>query len=112
MKKFLLPLLFVCVAQVKAQTDVATKLLIADADKNMAVNIIPNPSNGNFIIETNNNQKKSMFFLFDANGKLVLNQFISESKMSIDVSNLREGAYSLNLVSNEGTVTKKLVIAK
>ena len=80
-------------------------------NNNNQLNIYPNPIQTNFTIETNTKGKKTMVFLFDINGKLVLNQFISD-KTIIDVNSLSAGMYSLNVTSNEGTQTKKLVIVK
>ncbi|HTA60927.1 MAG TPA: FG-GAP-like repeat-containing protein [Bacteroidia bacterium] len=75
------------------------------------VNIYPNPAQNNFTIEINTNGNKTMLFLFDVNGRLVLNQFIQD-KTTIDVSGLNAGVYSLNITNNDGTLTKKLVIVK
>ncbi|HKC69314.1 MAG TPA: T9SS type A sorting domain-containing protein, partial [Bacteroidia bacterium] len=74
------------------------------------VRMLPNPAQNSFTIETTANDKQ-MLFVFDVNGKLVLNQFIQD-KTTIDISNLNAGVYSVNIVSNEGTVTKKLVVVK
>ena len=35
-----------------------------------------------------------------------------QSTFSIDVSNLNEGIYNLSIISNEGTVNKRVVIVK
>ncbi|HTA60926.1 MAG TPA: T9SS type A sorting domain-containing protein [Bacteroidia bacterium] len=75
------------------------------------VNIYPNPAQNNFTIEANTNGNKTMLFLFDVNGRLVLNQFIQD-KTTVDVSGLNAGVYSLNITNNNGTLTKKLVIVK
>ncbi|HKC67143.1 MAG TPA: T9SS type A sorting domain-containing protein, partial [Bacteroidia bacterium] len=75
------------------------------------VSIYPNPAQNNFTIETQTSQQKAMLFMFDVNGKLVLNQFIAD-KTNIDISNLNAGVYSLNITTATGTLTKKLVIVK
>lgn len=74
------------------------------------VKIYPTPAKNNFTIETTSTEKQ-MLFVFDVNGKLVLNQFINGTT-TIDASNLNAGVYSVNLTSSTGTVTKKLVIVK
>ena len=78
--------------------------------QNSNYKIYPNPTQNNFVIETNAIEKQ-MIFIFDVNGKLVFNQFIY-GKTFIDVSSLNAGVYSLNITSSEGTQTKKLVIVK
>lgn len=77
---------------------------------NANVSIYPNPTNGNFTIESNCNTKQTMQ-VYDVNGKLVLNQAIS-GKTTIDASHLNEGVYNINIISNEGIVNKRLVIVR
>jgi hypothetical protein len=80
------------------------------SNANLQADVNPNPSNGIFTIETNVAEKQ-MVFIFDVNGKLVFNQFIN-GKANIDARSLNAGVYSLNITSNHGSVTKKLVIVK
>jgi type IX secretion system substrate protein len=75
---------------------------------NSLVSIYPNPSNGNFVVETNSTEKQTIQ-LFDINGKLVLNQTIN-GKTNIDVSNLAEGVYNLSLINSEWFVVNKRVV--
>jgi hypothetical protein len=49
--------------------------------------------------------------MYDVNGKLVLSQTIN-GKTSIDASNLNEGVYNINIISNEGVVNKRMVIVR
>ena|ERR1700757_2010875 len=79
-------------------------------NNNLQIDVNPNPSNGVFTIETNVNEKQ-MVFIFDVNGKLVFNQFIN-GNATIDARSLNAGVYSLNVVSNQGSTTKKLVVVK
>jgi hypothetical protein len=74
------------------------------------INIYPNPNNGNFVIDPNN-VTKQLLQIYDINGMLVLSQTIN-GKTSIDIGNLPEGVYNLNLARNEGVVNKRLVIAR
>ncbi len=74
-------------------------------------NIYPNPNNGSFVVETTNTMLNVHCTIYDVNGKLVLNQAIN-GKTIVDASNLNEGVYNLNIISNEGAVNKKLVIVK
>ena len=75
---------------------------------NSLVSVYPNPSNGNFVVETNSTEKQTMQ-LFDVNGKLILNQTIN-GKTNIDVSNLAEGVYNLSLINSEWFVVNKRVV--
>ena len=72
--------------------------------------VYPNPTNGNFTIETNTAEKQSMQ-IYDVNGKLVLSQNISD-KATIDASNLSEGVYNISITGNNTVSNKRLVIVK
>src|SRR6185312_10821204 len=75
---------------------------------NASVSIYPNPSHGEFIIETNSTEKQTVQ-MYDVNGKLVLTQTIS-GKTNIDVSSLAEGVYKLSLINSEWFVVNKRVV--
>lgn len=79
-------------------------------NSNVDVLIYPNPTNGNFIIETNSIEKQIMQ-MFDVNGKLVLSQIIN-SKNNIDVSSLNEGVYNVSIISGGSVVNKRVVIVR
>jgi sugar lactone lactonase YvrE len=74
----------------------------------MQVSVYPNPTSGNFVIETNTTDKQLMN-LYDINGSLVLSKIIND-KSVIDVGNLNRGVYNITIISNKGTVNKKLVV--
>ncbi len=72
--------------------------------------IYPNPSAGNFVIETNSSEKQFMQ-VYDVTGKVVLSQTLT-GKSIIDASNLSEGVYNLCITGSQGKENKRLVIAK
>ncbi len=75
------------------------------------VRLYPNPNNGSFVIEPNNNAAKQTMQVYDVTGKLVLTQTIN-GKTNIDASSLSEGVYNISIISNEGVVNKRLVIVR
>jgi len=77
---------------------------------NQQVNIYPNPNNGIFVVEPNNNTKQTLQ-LYDVNGKLLLSQTIN-GKTTIDTSSLIEGIYNISLTSSKGIINNRLVIVK
>jgi hypothetical protein len=77
---------------------------------NADVLVYPNPTNGNFIIETNSIEKQNIQ-IFDVNGKLVLSQVI-DGKKNIDVANLNEGVYNVSIISSNSVVNKRVVIVR
>jgi len=74
------------------------------------LNIYPNPTSTNFVIETSSTDKQTLQ-MFDVNGKLVLTQSIN-GKTNIDASHLAEGVYNLSLQNANGVVNKRLVIVR
>ena len=77
---------------------------------NNQINIFPNPTNGQFIIE-NIGIVKQTIQLFDLNGRLI---FIQElyGKTQIDVSALNDGIYNLTIKTSDNTFNKKLIIVR
>jgi len=80
------------------------------SNNNAQVKIYPNPTQNNFIIETNTNQKQ-IISVFDVNGNLILSQIITGTT-NIDANNLPAGVYNISITSNTGVANKKLIIVK
>lgn len=80
------------------------------AENNNQVSIYPNPTNGQFTIETNSMEKQTVQ-VFDMNGRLVLSQNIN-GKTNIDAMVLNEGVYHLVIKTGNIVVNKKLVIVR
>jgi len=77
-----------------------------------AIEIYPNPSKGNFTINASFDLNTSLFNLFDISGKKVQfnTKFVSNNKTEIELSNISAGIYFLSISSNNGSVTKKIII--
>ena len=72
------------------------------------LNMYPNPvSNGNLYISSDSNSAKSVT-IFDILGKQVLNAKVSNN--SVNVSNLKGGAYIVKINEEGKTATRKLII--
>jgi hypothetical protein len=78
-------------------------------NKNILV-VYPNPSDGCFSVETNTIEKQWLQIL-DVNGKVVLNQEIS-NKININARDLQEGVYIMNLIGNKSVTNKRVVIIR
>ena len=86
---------------------------------NKQVSIYPNPTTGNFTIETNSSSKQTLQIV-DMNGRIVFTQTIQPTpnpskegnKINIDASNLNEGIYNISIFGNEGVTNKRLVIVR
>jgi len=76
---------------------------------NAQILIYPNPANNSFQISATGEQAN--VWMYDINGKIVLNQTISD-KTIIDTSNLNEGVYTISVITSKGIINKKIIIIK
>jgi hypothetical protein len=81
---------------------------IKGVTNNRSVTVYPNPSNGEFTIETTTEEKQTMQ-LFDINGKIIYSQKI-DTKTNIVVPDLKNGIYYLSITIGENVINKKLAI--
>lgn len=103
----------VLVAEFNGVAQVASRSL---ADTNLSVkqneisglNMYPNPvTNGNLYISSDSNSAKSVE-IYDILGKQVLNAKVSNN--TVNVSNLKGGAYIVKITEEGKTATRKLII--
>ena len=75
--------------------------------------IYPNPNNGNFIIKTNGSIKHLHAEVYNQLGQLILYKEGNESEDEMQVNELSEGVYFVNVYAN-GTklATQKLIVNK
>ena len=71
-------------------------------------NIYPIPATNNLTIEAQNNDFTSLN-LVDVTGKVILKKEFTQST-SLDVSHIAKGMYYLNLKTDEGRLTKQIII--
>ena len=77
---------------------------------NFEYDIIPNPSNGAFIIRFNTSVNEGDLILTDINGKIVLSGKIAGSIFEFNDVNLKKGVYFLSIKSSIGSVNKQVII--
>ncbi len=77
-----------------------------------SIEIFPNPSKGKFTINASYNLQNVEFNLVDISGKKlsILAKTINENAAEFDASNLNAGIYFLNIKSDNGSITKKIII--
>jgi C-terminal processing protease CtpA/Prc len=80
--------------------------ILNDADP--TIKVYPNPTKGLFFIETNSTEKQTID-LFDINGRHVFSKNIN-GNAQIDVTNFKNGVYTLNIRSVSGNINQKLII--
>jgi hypothetical protein len=77
---------------------------------NLGVTIYPNPTNGEVFIVTEHFNSSSMVNVFDAMGKLIVNQNLVSSTSKIDLSDYEKGIYFIQVTTAENTFNKKVIV--
>ena len=80
-----------------------------------AVSIFPNPSNGSFTIQMDKGQLSINHYelsIYDLLGECIYQHIGTSSNLQIDLSEVKNGIYFLQLKTEQGVATKKLVINK
>jgi PKD repeat protein len=88
---------------------------VKDIDINNTVTVYPNPSNGLVTIDLKGNlAQNANIEVYNAMGQLVFNKTYTEvaGKYNVDLTNEATGVYTVKLIANGATVTKRVVITK
>ncbi|MFA6923263.1 MAG: C10 family peptidase [Bacteroidales bacterium] len=93
-----------------------TKINEQNKNKEISVNIYPNPSIGIYNVYFNNlTNEKPVVEIYDMLGKLVFNKIIDLSAsrtFQVDISNEQSGLYFVKISTNTETITKKVSLMK
>ncbi len=74
-------------------------------------NVYPNPSNGTIFVEVENIESIESINVTDLAGRILIqNQVVGQNRSAIDLEGLVNGIYSVNLITTEGTVSRKVVL--
>lgn len=82
--------------------------LSTNSNLKFTFNVYPNPSNGSFTINWDNNVKTTVT-IYSILGKIVLEKN-SNSDNSINIENLQKGIYLLKLNQDNQSITKKVIV--
>ncbi|MFA5782897.1 MAG: T9SS type A sorting domain-containing protein, partial [Bacteroidales bacterium] len=62
--------------------------------------IYPNPSSSNIYINTDNDIKSTFIRILDITGRLIKQETIKTKKTELDISNLQNGLYIIEIINN------------
>ncbi len=81
-------------------------------NKKLDFEIVPNPANSKISINQNIASKNAIVRIIDITGSILMNQHFKLNSMSesFDVSALNRGLYFVNLISENQSIVKKLII--
>ena len=79
------------------------------------LNVYPNPSNGEFVIEFNADEPQKLSIkIYNANGSLVYTidelNFTGQYKENINLNNVSDGIYTIFISDKENVITRRVVI--
>ena len=72
--------------------------------------VYPNPSKGTIQLEIGNIEIAESFNVTDISGRLLIQNQVVQNRTAVVLENLVNGIYSINLITTEGTVSKKVVL--
>lgn len=73
--------------------------------------LYPNPSNGFFTLEINENYKQATFNVFDLTGKIIDSKVLNnQQNIQLDYSNLAKGMYQIQIKTEKGNYFSKFII--
>jgi subtilisin-like proprotein convertase family protein len=89
-----------------------TTMSVATDDPDMqGIRIYPNPTSFNFIITKDNSwNSNAQLRMYSINGQLMSTTKLSSSRQDMDVSNMNEGLYILEIINGDKVSTQKLII--
>jgi hypothetical protein len=105
-----------CIVTVGSCTDTTECIYIYvwsvnEYDLSHLIDIYPNPTNGNFTVEFDNNNENYSIKIIDVTGQIIYtkNQIIS-TKTQLGLSHIAEGIYFVEIKTSKGKATQKLLI--
>jgi hypothetical protein len=102
----------VCLLDLMTDYAGTCSLSVDDAFLNEAIRIYPNPSNGQIFITHDNNLNLKSLTIFELSGRKVadFNLLGTSNRKEVNLQNLSKGMYLINIYSEGGFVTKKLIL--
>ncbi len=82
------------------------------SDKNSEIKLFPNPAKNAFTIIIDNAEVNSEVLIYNIMGKLVKSELLQNKQKKINIDNLNNGIYIIEIKSKNKTQTQKLIIEK
>ena len=79
--------------------------------ENEIISVYPNPSKGNVKVQLKEGVDKSNMTVCDNIGRIIVNT-MSVNELEATLNNLESGVYTVNVVSENGSQTIKVVLTK
>ena len=102
----------VCLLDLMTDYAGTCSLSVNDAFLNETIRMYPNPSNGQIFITHDNNLNLTTLSIFELSGRKIADFDLlgSSNRKEVNLQNLSKGMYLVNIYSDTGFVTKKLIL--
>lgn len=94
-----------------ATITVTTCTGLEDIELEKFISVYPNPNNGVVWVE-NSSEKNIEIKIYNVTGELISSSSSNQSKEKIDFTNLSNGSYFIQIISNNESIVKKIVLNK
>ena len=98
-----------CNKSVTANLDIPSK---NNSLEEVLVEVYPNPASEMLFVNLPSDARGAKFCIFDAGGKIFIQQAISSGINQIDISGVKEGFYMVNIISNNNNQVSKLIVKR
>ncbi len=78
-------------------------------NKSRVINVLPNPSNGLYVLQGLNKTKDNFIKIYDGTGKVILSKNTKIDNFKIDLTSFADGIYYLNVNSDNEYSVQKLI---
>jgi hypothetical protein len=104
--------IFLCFEGKSPMSEYDCQLSITNEELENTIRIYPNPTNGVFYIKNTSSVRLEKAIIYDVSGRLILQQDVSNdsSLTTIDLTGVSKGVYFINLLSDNGIITSKLLV--
>jgi uncharacterized repeat protein (TIGR01451 family) len=82
----------------------------AQNEQNTSFKIIPNPNNGNFILNASVELETANLFIYSQLGELVHHQKVSGNNPQISLKELPKGVYFMQVQTSKGNFSQKMIL--
>ena len=87
---------------------IPTGIIISETNSLEAIQIFPNPSSGHFTLQSS--VQKGEITIYNVQGEKIYSAKINSSQSEIDLSKQSQGIYFIKVNSEQGVITKKIII--
>ena len=87
-----------------------TNVGINGAELDGALSLFPNPASTTVTLRVSEMMVGSTVSIVDVNGRVVMSEVLNNQTLTVDLSNMSQGAYFVRITGEQNTVVRKLIV--